>query len=726
MSEAAVGDVFSDRNRRRFKLGLQLICAATLAATLALGVRFAWDLRANENAKRAELQRITEEAAAQIDQVLKPVSEAAAGLAARLTRGEVDATTVEPALRAMVSSNELFFGGAVAYRPGDRDATPRLYAPYVTRTAALAGAAPTQLGDEYDYTVEDPGPDSKTDWYVQPMRDGGQDGWSPPYFDPALSTTMITYSAIFMTTGATPEKAGVVTIDISMDQLKQIIRDLRLGPGGFGALTTRDGAYLYHPDERLVRQRKTLAQVAQERGDPNRLTLAAAAKAGQGGIMSHRSTTTGARSWLAYAPLPSTGWSLQITFVRNDVPRQVEDVRRQGVWVTIALTGFIASLSLLLLRVHEGRTARLWAGTAVVSVLLLTGIGTVWYLALTHHAMTDGNEQVSRGGDRVEITDRAVLQQQKQRFDRQRREKGQTRLTYVPTGIHIESMELDGSNTVSVLGQIWQKYPAHAPAGGPRGVVFNGAKDVRITPIDTQLDATKQFVVQRSGFQFNLRTQFDFSRYPLEVERIGIAISPVERGGAQALVPDLDSYDILLASQKPGLEPGLRLRGWTIEATSFALQPRDENTKFGLESQVDVESFPDLVYEIGLKRIFVDAFISNLTPLIVVAIVLFSLLLLPDSVGIKEILGFSVSLFFVVVFAHLSIRRNIASGQVFYLEYFFLVTYFALLAVPINAFRRSLQVPYPLLEYRGGLVMKVLYWPVTLGIFFLITVLKFY
>ncbi|MCK7495589.1 MAG: hypothetical protein MZW92_34665 [Comamonadaceae bacterium] len=54
-------------------------------------------------------------------------------------------------------------------------------------------------------------------------------------------------------------------------------------------------------------------------------------------------------------------------------------------------------------------------------------------------------------------------------------------------------------------------------------------------------------------------------RYPLEIERIGIGISPVERGRSQALVPDLDSYDILLASQKPGLEPDLHLRGWTIE-----------------------------------------------------------------------------------------------------------------------------------------------------------------
>lgn len=47
-----------------------------------------------------------------------------------------------------------------------------------------------------------------------------------------------------------------------------------------------------------------------------------------------------------------------------------------------------------------------------------------------------------------------------------------------------------------------------------------------------------------------------------------------------------------------------------------------------------------------------------------------SALLLPESVGIKKILGFSVSLFFVVVCAHLSIRRTIASGQNLYREYF--------------------------------------------------------
>lgn len=125
--------------------------------------------------------------------------------------------------------------------------------------------------------------------------------------------------------------------------------------------------------------------------------------------MTHRSTTTGARSWLAYAPVPSTGWSLQITFVRNDVPRQVQEVRRQGIWIVVTLTGFLASLSLLLLRAHEGRTSRLWAGTAAVSLLLLAGIGTVWYLALNHHSPPADNGVARAPDDRIEITDRTVL-----------------------------------------------------------------------------------------------------------------------------------------------------------------------------------------------------------------------------------------------------------------------------------------------------------------------------
>lgn len=74
-------------------------------------------------------------------------------------------------MRAMVNGNEVFFGGTVAYRTYGRDAHTRRAAPYFERGSAKAGAAPAQLGDDYDYMV--PSADAKTDWYVKPMAEGG-------------------------------------------------------------------------------------------------------------------------------------------------------------------------------------------------------------------------------------------------------------------------------------------------------------------------------------------------------------------------------------------------------------------------------------------------------------------------------------------------------------------------------------------------------------------------
>jgi hypothetical protein len=82
---------------------------------------------------------LTQQAAEQIDGLLRPVGVAAQGLAGRLPCGEIAAAAV----KAMMNGNEVFFGGTVAYRPPGHDARTRLHAPYIERNGAQAGAAPT-------------------------------------------------------------------------------------------------------------------------------------------------------------------------------------------------------------------------------------------------------------------------------------------------------------------------------------------------------------------------------------------------------------------------------------------------------------------------------------------------------------------------------------------------------------------------------------------------------
>ncbi|MCI5136762.1 MAG: hypothetical protein D3920_17235, partial [Candidatus Electrothrix sp. AW2] len=107
---------------------------------------------------------------------------------------------------------------------------------------------------------------------------------------------------------------------------------------------------------------------------------------------------------------------------------------------------------------------------------------------------------------------------------------------------------------------------------------------------------------------------------------------------------------------------------------------------------------------------------------IVVAIILFLILLLPsDIIDTNKILGMCTSLFFVVVFSHLAIRGSIAIGELFYLEYFFLVMYIAIIIIPV----RMLLVDYGIIK-SYNMIFRTAYWPVLMSLLFIITALEFY
>ena len=92
--------------------------------------------------------------------------------------------------------------------------------------------------------------------------------------------------------------------------------------------------------------------------------------------------------------------------------------------------------------------------------------------------------------------------------------------------------------------------------------------------------------------------------------------------------------------------------------------------------------------------------------------------------------GFNLSiagtLLFVAVFSHIGARQKIAAQEIIYLEYFYIVMYFALLWVAVNSI---LYVRWPeskFIQYEQNLLPKVLFWPVTLGALWLVTLFTFY
>jgi hypothetical protein len=706
--------------RRIATIGLVLACGASLALTLFGAYRYHTYERGIVEPLKEDLVRRTHEAAARIETSLAPAREAADSMARQLdTITDPREHQLLDLLREAIESDESCFGGAVAFEPHTFDPARRLYAPYFARKNGEL--AFLRIEEAYDYT------EPEWEWYGTALAEGPR--WTEPYFDTSVGDIlMTTYSAVFHEKGSSDGARvprGVVTIDVSMDAIRSIVRSLDLGGMGYAALVSRQGKFLYHPDERVVLSGAGVLDLAARSGDVGLTALAERILEGGSGIADHTAPLTGLDSWFVYEPVPATGWSLIGVFVKDDAPIDTGVLRHSQITLGAAFIVFLSTGLALLLNVLDGERRRVWAHSILVSLLLVAGIGFTWRAALVY----DSDEDVA---GRI-VTDIAGLKS----FETTSLDRSRERLTeppiFLPTGLLIDSLRFDGSTDVQVRGHIWQKYDSGIHAGIDRGVSVAGVAALRMgEPHVEQVAGTD---VIRWPFEIVQRVRFENSKYPLMRERFALRMQPRELLRNVVLVPDLEAYPILSPAARPGLDENVYLPGWQVTRTFFELREQAPSTDFGLGNTASKESSPSLYFNIEVRKEFVDTFVSNLVPLIIVATVVFLVLLIIEREEDRIMLmrtgtGFNLSicgtLLFVAVFSHIGARQKIAAPEIIYLEYFYVVMYFAILWVAVNSI---LFVRWPdstFIQYEKNLLPKVLFWPVTLGALWLLTIHTFY
>ena len=699
---------------------LILICVAGLAATLLGAYRVYTYERGILDPLKEDLIRRTGEAAGRIERSLAPAREAAESMARQLDAIEHPGEEkLLELLEAAIETDESCYGGAIAFEPNTFDPSRRLYAPYLARKNG--GLEFLRIEEAYDYT------EPEWEWYGQALAEGPR--WSEPYFDTSVGDVMMTtYSAVFHhkeQTETPHEPRGVVTIDVSMDAIRSIVRSLDLGGMGYAALVSNEGKFLYHPDEEIVLSGTGILDLAQRSEDPELSTLAGKILQGRSGIADHTAPLTGLDSWFVYEPVPTTGWSLIGVFVKKDAPIDTGVLRHWRITIGVALVVFLSAGLALLLDVLGGRRHRLWACSIAVSLLLAAGIGFTWRVSLEY----DSDEDV-RG--RI-VTDMAGLKS----FESTSLDRSRERLTeppiFLPTGLLIDSLRLDGGTDVEVRGYIWQKYDPVIHAGLDRGVTLAGVAEERIG--EAQIERVDGVDVIRWPFEVSQRVHFENSKYPLMRERFALRPVPREATRTVVLVPDLEAYPILSPAARPALDESVYLPGWQVTRTFFELREGMPVTNFGLGGSVLKDSYPMLYFNIEVHKEFVDTFVSNVVPLIIVGIVAFLVLLIIERDEDRIMLmrtgtGFNLSicgtLLFVAVFSHIGAREKIAAQEIIYLEYFYIVMYFAILWVAVNSILFLRWPESRFIQYDKNLLPKVLFWPVTLGALWLITIATFY
>ncbi|MEW6669159.1 MAG: SpoIIE family protein phosphatase [Thermodesulfobacteriota bacterium] len=264
---------------------------------------------------------------ARTDAVLRAVERVPRNLSYFLEEFPYEGGELIRLLQSVVENNPDIFGATIAFEPYAYSPNLRNFAPYYFKKGGVVNF----VYIPYEYF--------DWDWYQIP-KELNAPVWTEPYFDEgAGSIMMTTFSAPFYRrVGGQRVLAGIVTADVSLDWLQQLLSAIKIAETGYGFVISRNGTFVTHPESSLV-MNETIFSVAEEKNDPEMRELGRKMTRGETGFASFTSLHTGKECWMKYAPLPSNGWSVAVLFPQDELMADI--FRLNQTVVTMGIVGFL-------------------------------------------------------------------------------------------------------------------------------------------------------------------------------------------------------------------------------------------------------------------------------------------------------------------------------------------------------------------------------------------------
>ncbi|MGK7917175.1 MAG: cache domain-containing protein [Prochloraceae cyanobacterium] len=674
-------------------------------------------VRTAKNNARQETVRAAEE----IEQKTRQLMNSAQAIADDLTSGKLNNEQLIDRLRRTSQQNPSFYQVGAAYVPYAYKPSLRLYAPFYTKRQGEMQLV--QVESEYDYT------EPKHDWYHRPITEGSV--WLEPYFGRVAGTLLAEFGAPFYRKDLetrTSIPVGVISVNYSLDEVRNLITSLDLGKTGYGYLVSGQGTLIYHPLKEMVEARTNIFDLPTELNSEKIREIGSKGIKGESGAIDFIEPLTGESVWIFYQPIPSTGWFLGVKVYKEELLPLTESLKRKQLALSLGLIAFFFFLSLLLFRVWRGSIRSFWAVSGCTSVFLSAGIGYHWYLFLA--------ESVYQTAEEIKINTRTDLQSFLSKRTQIAEASNQEPPVSIPTGIFIRTLKFEEAHNVFVTGYIWQKYYEGEHDGISRGFIMPDAIVATDLGGWTEAYRYKKGNVETVGwyFEVNLRQEFDYSKYPFDRKQIRLRLLPQDFHKNVILVPDLESYTQMIPRERPGLERNLVLPGWNLERSFFEYQLKNYDTNFGISNYVGQDKFPELEFTVLATRNFLTVFISNFMPILVVSIMMFAIQLIVSQKAQEEetrkftaleIISVGGGLIFIVLLDQLNLRGTIITAGLIYLEYLYFALYLLIILITLNALLIALGTKFWLIEYQDNLIPKLFYWPVLLSLLLIVTWLSF-
>ena len=671
------------------------------------------------------------------------------GVADDLERGAIDGENLPQLFESALEKFPRLFGIGAAYEPSEE---VKPFAPFMVRRK---GQSPYlfQIEQELDYTA------FREQWYLEPLLNGA--AWSEPYVGKGQPELVVDYAVPFYNSTSDRKSdapSGIVFAAITLEGVEEILSNLGASVSGYQFILSGKGRFISHPRRELMRAGSTIFELAWESGDTTLFETAIRATKGERGVIAHVDPVTGEEAFVFYEPIPELSWSIvTVAFMHQSTD---SDYYR-GTYIKLLLAAQTAVLliTLFVLGCLRWKIGRGWTYATVVALTFLVGVPIIWKIEYEFPTVEmDQSEEIINQTSLRGFRDNYTKESERLKTDVP---------IYVPTGLFIQSIEFTTANDVKVSGYIWQKYKRGLHDDISRGFVLPEAESPTIKevynrpiiddgatdgpPYNNLLTFKKGDCTKRQGnglgfgtkrcsqligwyFSTTIRQKFTYGAYPFDNQYVGVRLWHKDFDRNIVLVPDLASYKVTEPSALPGIETDFVLPGWGLRDSSFNYRRHEYNTNFGIDGYVGQDAFPELYFNVHIKRDFLGPFVLYFLPQFVVATMLFIILLMGSKEGVKaKWLGFaakdivraSLVLILVLIFAHSSLRRNIDSASLVYIEYFYIILYVICLLIAFNSVSFA-NGNSKFIEYKDNLLPKIFFWPILSFTIFAITTSTFY
>ncbi len=219
----------------KFKM-LGLIIPAIILTIIILNV---YSIRVSKSIVDQQIQgTMSSELEGQITSItkdLQTVSQIAESIADTVGATYQDTTLseYETMLSNLIYNNEMVLGSGIWFEPNTYDPAEKFIGPYVYKDGTSAKITYDYSSQEYNYF--------EYEFYTQPLLEG-KTIITDPYFDEV--------SGLVMSSCATPimdengKAIGVITVDIELTAIQNIVNSIQIGENGKAVLLNSDGLYL--------------------------------------------------------------------------------------------------------------------------------------------------------------------------------------------------------------------------------------------------------------------------------------------------------------------------------------------------------------------------------------------------------------------------------------------------------------------------------------------------